>query len=272
MRIWLLFISAMVGWAHPAVSVVMDSRGDVYYSDTAQVLRIARDGSKSVVVPRVHTHELWMDEKDNLYGEHLEYAGGQWSHRIWCRSSDGQISDLIPTRKGFLQDYRDFSFLRDRHGAMYWIVTSGAEYTILRKAPGAAVQTLTKVEIGQIGWTSALPDGGVIIADHASLVRVAADGKVRRLAGLVSQKQERHAVMGVWTDGAGNLYAADTSGGAVKKITPSGKISSFAVSTAPWRPVGGLMVPDGTSWILEVSASNAQRLRRVAGRGGSRVF
>src|SRR6201995_3633956 len=89
-------------YGHPAVGIVMDAAGAVYYSDTAQVWRIAPDGSKSVAVPNVHTHELWLDREGNLYGVH-EMGGGTWSHRVWKRSPDGRVSDFIAARNGFLE-------------------------------------------------------------------------------------------------------------------------------------------------------------------------
>src|SRR5215831_15591660 len=68
-------------WAHPAIGVVMDATGAVYYTDTAQVWRIGPDGAKSIVVPNVHTHELWLDHEGNLFGVH-EMGGDGWSHRV----------------------------------------------------------------------------------------------------------------------------------------------------------------------------------------------
>lgn len=44
--------------AHPAINAVIDPQSAVFFSDTRQVWRIAQDGTKSVAVPDVHTHEL----------------------------------------------------------------------------------------------------------------------------------------------------------------------------------------------------------------------
>lgn len=51
----------------------MDSKGDVYFTDLKHVWKLAPDGKKNIVVSNVHTHELWIDANDNLYGEHLWY-------------------------------------------------------------------------------------------------------------------------------------------------------------------------------------------------------
>ena len=65
---------ASAAMAHPAVGIVRDSDGNIFYSDTANVWRIDPHGAKSIAVPNVHTHELWLDSAGNLYGEHLWYG------------------------------------------------------------------------------------------------------------------------------------------------------------------------------------------------------
>src|SRR5436190_23089468 len=107
--------------AHPGVGIVQDSRGNIYYTDLKQVWKLAEGGKKSVAVPNVHTHELCLDNDDNLLGEHLWYEGDatkKWGHRVWRLTKEGALSDLIPAREGFLNDY---SFVRDRPGNMYWV-------------------------------------------------------------------------------------------------------------------------------------------------------
>ena len=56
-------------FAHPSVSVVIDSHGNVFYSDLKQIWRVAPDGSRSVAVPNVHSHALYIDAGDTLYGD-----------------------------------------------------------------------------------------------------------------------------------------------------------------------------------------------------------
>jgi hypothetical protein len=61
--------------AHPGIGIVMDSRGNVFYTDLSHVWKIAPRGAKSIAVRGVHTHELYIDREDNLYGEHLMLPG-----------------------------------------------------------------------------------------------------------------------------------------------------------------------------------------------------
>jgi hypothetical protein len=85
-------------------------KGVVFFTDTQRVWRIAPDGTKSVVVPDVHTHELYVDADGNLFGEHLRYVNERWEHRVWKRSPDGTVTEVIAMRSGFRDDHRDFFF------------------------------------------------------------------------------------------------------------------------------------------------------------------
>jgi hypothetical protein len=69
----------------PSVSLVMDSRGSVYYSDLSNVWRISPTGHRSIVVLAVHARQLYLDPEDRLFGEDLSTNDitGQPFHRIW---------------------------------------------------------------------------------------------------------------------------------------------------------------------------------------------
>lgn len=77
----LLFLLLILNWyavqAHPGIGILEDSKGNVFYTDLKQVWKISPSGEKTVAVPGVHTHELYLDGDDNLYGEHLWYTGEQ---------------------------------------------------------------------------------------------------------------------------------------------------------------------------------------------------
>lgn len=64
---FLIFLLPAIGQAHPGVGIVKDSKGNIFYTDLKQVWKIS-NGIKAVVLPNVHTHELYIDKNDNLYG------------------------------------------------------------------------------------------------------------------------------------------------------------------------------------------------------------
>jgi hypothetical protein len=47
--------------AHPGIGIVMDSRGNVFYTDLSHVWKVEPGGAKSIAVRGVHTHELYID-------------------------------------------------------------------------------------------------------------------------------------------------------------------------------------------------------------------
>jgi hypothetical protein len=128
--------------AHPGVGIVRDATGNVFYTDLKQVWRIGPDGTRSVAVPGVHTHELCLEPDGGLLGEHLWFEGeqsGRWGHRLWRLGPDGSLRDLIPARPGFLED-EGTSLVRDRAGTACWADRKGPLVLRrrLREAPSAS--------------------------------------------------------------------------------------------------------------------------------------
>jgi hypothetical protein len=269
--------------AHPAWGIVADTRGNVFYSDLKQVWMLEPTGRTTVVVPNVHTHELCLDTDDTLYGEHLWYEGdrtGRWGHRVWKRTRDGMITDVIPATEGFRRNY---SFVRDRTGSMYWPADptgneNGARTTIFKRTPDGTVRMLAS------GFTSirviaATSEGIVYALDAGRLQRVAADGSwktmasdleeqrglVARAMGLVERAAGRdplrHAVMGIWPGANGHVYLANTGASAVKRVSPEGRVETVYRSSAPYSPTGVTVAKD-TILVLESALSSA-RVRRL---------
>ena len=259
----LLLLIALSGatfvFAHPPVSVVIDSRGWVYYSDLEQVWRVAPDGSsKSVAVPNVHTHELFLDGRDNLFGEHLWYEGDRtkkWGHSLWKRDAAGRVAVVKPPTSGFLTDY---GFARDRAGNLYWPQRERGE--IRRRAPSGAVARVVG-ELKAMRWLHATPGGTLYVVDGSDLVRVRG-GRAERLVRNITTAA-RHTMMGLWTDAAENVYIADHANRQVKRVTPAGVVTTFVRSTFPWSPTGGAFAPNGDLWLLEATVGNQVRVRKI---------
>lgn len=266
--------------AHPGIGIVIDSQRNVFYTDLKQVWRLAPGGSKSIAVPTVHTHELYLDAADNLYGEHLWYEGDatrRWGHRVWKRAPDGRITDVIPARTGFRDDYDYYSFVRDAASAEYWV--NRRSHQVTRRAQGGAAAAMSTARFAQAGWMTVSRDGRVFVIDGRDLHEVAPDGRSRLLARAIGERSllqffvgDRHLVMGLWTSSAGDVFAAVYGSRTVKRITPGGRMTVFARSPAPWSPTGGICGPDGDTWLLEYSATGAARVRRIGRDGSSRVY
>jgi hypothetical protein len=273
----LIAVAPQVASAHPSVSVVMDSRGNVFYSDLNRVWRLTPDGQKSIVVPNVHTHELFIDRQDNLYGEHLWYTATtkKWGHRVWKREPNGDITDVVPATEGFREDY---SFVRDTAGTMYF-APNKAPLQIMKRTASGTTTVLSRGPFSDIREMVAGNDGALYVIDSVHLKKVLPDGRIVRLAPFIATRSisrlnvgARHAVMGLWMDGRANVYAANYGSGSVKRVSPTGDVSVIDNSAFPWSPTGGMVAPSGDLYILEVSVVNEVRLKRIGRDGSVRYF
>lgn len=266
-----LFFLLLPCWlyAHPGVGIVRDSKGNIYYTDLKQVWMLSPEGRRTIAVPGVHTHELFMDGNDRLFGEHLWYNGEQvntWGSYAWCLHPGGRLDTVIAPHTGFLEHY---SFQRDRGGNMYWF-ERGKTSRLFKKPVRGKERILFEGQFRDIRWMHVTPKGTVFFIDLLDLYRY--DEKrglqllVKKLAnapGPLSLRNARHSIFGLWTDSLENVYAAVYSSKTVKKITPDGRVSDFAHSYGTWSPVGGIFDPAGRLWLLESSLTNDTRVRII---------
>jgi hypothetical protein len=261
----LILTAASAVLAHPPIGIVIDGQGNIYYSDLTQVLKRAPDGRVSTAVPNVHTHELALDAAGNLYGEHLRYSGeatNRWYHYFWRRSPDGKVARIVPEHEPFKNEDH-ISLVRDAAGNSYW--ANREQKAITRN--GAV---LARAEFKDIRWMMATPTGTVYLIDTQDLVRVTPAGQVTTVARKLADTRfvrpdigNRHVLMGLWTDRAGNVYVADFANGKVKRVAADGRVTVVAESTLPWSVTGGAFAPNGDLWLLETSVTNSVRVRKV---------
>ena len=260
---------ASITWSHPGVGIVKDSKGNIYYTDLKQVWKIGRDGSRKIVVTGVHTHELYMDAKDQLYGEHLWYNGEEldtWGSYAWCLQPNGKLDTVVAIHEGFLEHY---SFNRDMHGNQYW-VERGPVSRIMKKMVTGNISVLTAGSFKDIRWIHVSPEGMIYFIDLLDPYSIDSNGKpvllVKDLAkkpGPLSMHSERHSIFGLWTDHNKNLYAAIYSSKTVKKIDHEGKVSDLLYTSAAWSPTGGLFDDEGNLWLMEYNTANEVRVRKL---------
>jgi hypothetical protein len=273
-----LFLAAIISYAHPGVGIVMDSKGNVFYTDLKQVWRIDPNGKLSIAVSHVHTHELYIDEKDNLYGEHLWYEGeasNKWGHYVWRLSGSGKLDNIVPPTDGFREK---FSFVQDDHGNMFR--SDGpkrCQHLISFNSEGGS-RPLTDECFNDIRWMAAAENGNIYLIDQAALKRISQNGDVETLAEKLDERKisqfmvnDPHMVMGVWTDRQENAYVAIYGGRMVKKVSPDKQVTIVAETSIGWSPTGGLVAPDGDFWLLECSPTNSVRVERIT-KDGKRII
>ncbi len=254
--------------AHPGIGIVSDNRGNIYYTDLKNIWKITADGSRSIVVHNVHSHELSIDEEGNLYGEHLWYNGetaNTWGHYVWCFHRDGRLTKIVESKEGFLENY---GFLRDSAGNVYW-VERFTESRFKKKTPQGVITTVGTGKFADIRWSYCNKAGTLFFADEDKLYRLTQDGKFTLLASNLDEKGccmnigERRELYGIWTDRQGNIYIAIYNKKEIKRISPAGKIDVVYTSILPWTPVAGLFDKDGHLWVMENSVTNEVRVHRV---------
>jgi hypothetical protein len=261
-RLLLAAAFALPVFAHPGVGVVVDSKGNIFYTDLKQVMRLAPNGALGIAVPNVHTHELWIDSNDNVYGENLWFNGeavNTWDHMMWRRTPAGVVETVVPRRRAF-EDF-DFALVRDAHGNSYWHDTKTHRIFKCSKTCTPA----TSMHFQDIRWMTATPGGTLYVIDLVDLVRITPDGRATVVARDLSAKRQKHEVMGVWTDARENVYVADWGGGEVKRVDAHGKVTVVDRSHFPWAPSGGAIAKNGDLIVLEYKRGpfDEARIRRV---------
>jgi hypothetical protein len=265
--------------AHPSVSILMDSRGNVYYSDLEKVWKISTAGSKSVVVGDVHTHELYIDKEDNLYGEHLWYNGDAtktWGHYVWKYSPSGKLEKIKPDTAGALSDY---GFHHDSEGNMYWPVRDKPCQHVVRKSPDGSLTKIGTPCLNNIRWMITSPNRDVYVVDFHDLKKIDHAGRTTILATGIPEKKvsqapiaEQHYLGGLWIDENQSVYVADYIDRAVKKVDKKGKVTTVVRTSIPWSPAGTLVAPNGDFWILEYSMTNAVRVEKISANGNRTIY
>jgi len=266
----LLFLFTLLSsltFAHPGIGIVKNSKGFIYYTDLKNVYKVdPQTMKKSIVVSNVHTHELFMDSNDNLFGEHLWYNGEKldtWGHYVWRLNRDEILDTIILPTQGFLDNY---SFCRDDAGNMYWV----QRFTISRfkkKAVDGTITTIAEGKFKDIRWIHAASNGDIYFIDLTDLYKIE-NGKFKLLAKNLQERTSifeygslKHNIFGIWLDKDENIYIAVTGGQVVKKITQEGSVSDIAYSSGGWRPTGGLFDNKGNLWLLETKSGPAIKAR-----------
>lgn len=176
----------------------------------------------------------------------------------------------------------------DDEGNLY--VADQGGRTLRKIAPGNVVTTLAS-GLGQPGDVAIGPDGHLYVADGGAnkILRITPDGTVTTYAGTGAggaDDGDRSTATFVYPfalafDRGGNLYIADALNHRIRKITPSGTVSTLAGTgmlgdadgpgaTATFRYPQGIAVDDG-GFVYVADASN-NKIRRIAPDGTVSTF
>jgi sugar lactone lactonase YvrE len=161
---------------------------------------------------------------------------------------------------------------------MYW-VDRGNPTTVRKRTPAGKIVDIAQANFRNVRWLTVSRTGTMYLVDLHDLVRIEPGGEVRTVAKNLADRRRSfllttdiHAIMGLWTDPQGNLYAAVFSDKAVKKVSPDGRVGIVFRSDPFWGPTGGVIDRDGSLWILEYSETHSVRVQKIDKEGKITIF
>lgn len=262
----LFLFSSSVVVADPGVGIVMDSKGNLFYTDLKQVWMIKPDGSKVIAVANVHTHELYIDAEDRLYGEHLWYNGEQqntWGHYVWRRQANGVIERIKDSTAGFLEWY---SFTRDTKGNQFYLEKSiPAQFWKLDSA-GNKTLVASRSWSG-IGRLHVNAKGVLLLTHKGDVYAIPPDDSLELVVKDVGQlnsvlNDSSGTIWNIWSDSRKNIYIA--TGNVIRKIDHRRLVTTIYQSAEGWYPVSGYVSAAGDFWVMEYNANNEVRINTIS--------
>ena len=256
--------------AHPGIGIVKDSKGNIYYTDLSKVWKIS-NGKKTVLLEGVHTHELYIDSSDNLFGEHVNYHPGaveKWTHYLWKLSPDGKLDTIVSEKQAYV--FFDYSLARDVQGNEYYIKSFDRNKDtnhIYKYTPDGKESIIATGNFSGVRWLHPQKNGSVLYVKDNDVYHVTPEGINIRIAESIGNETPSFpfsgnsiTVWGVWQDDSTDVYVAVFSDQAVKKITRNGSISEVYRSKDNWSPIHGVFDNAGRLWVMECSDKNEIRV------------
>lgn len=257
----LMLLMPLYGFTHPGVGIVKDSKGNIFFTDLHQVWKIT-NGRKTVVVPDVHTHELYIDQYDNLYGEGGYYDDKtvKFYHYLWMLRPNGRIDTVLGMKEAYVS--QDFSLARDKKNNEFYIKRFLKPHTdtnhIYRKTPDGKEKIFATGNFKNVNWLHPQDDGSLLYASGNSIFRVDSLGNITTVSNQTNNSNSGNDVLiwGIWQDNAKNVYAAVFSEKSIKRIDLNGSISTVYTSNGNWAPLHGIFDNKNKLWVLEGSDKN----------------
>lgn len=258
---FLIFLLPLSTLAHPGVGIVKDSKGNIFYTDLHQVWKI-NNNTKTIVVPNVHTHELFIDNEDNLYGEggYYDDQTEKFFHYLWVLQQNGQIDTIVGMKEAYVT--QDFSLVRDKKSNEFYIKRFLKPHSdtnnIYKKTPDGFETIFATGNFKDVNWLHPQEDGSLLYASGNSIFRVDSLGNIRTVSNqLINSNSEKDVLIwGIWQDNFKNVYVAVFSDKTVKRIGLNGSISTIYKSNENWAPLHGTFDNESKLLILEGSDNN----------------
>lgn len=274
---------AMTVSAHPSAGIVVDARGNVFFSDLSRGLLKVDPRGKVTTVSREGGHWLALDTEGSFSNVDFEKSA-HWPRWFKRRTAAGVRPALITDGGSPLvvaPDGNLYYICNDERmvpgGRQIGRLTPDGKESLVSPALGRIAK-----EMGGIKGLALGPDGSFFISYPKAVLKVAPDGTYKTLLNPVvvtdcdkhpPSIQDAPALRGLAVDARGAVYVAATGCRCVIKITADGKVATVLKAESPWAPCG-VAVRGEDLYVLEHINANSEehedwppRVRRV-GRDG----
>ena len=274
-----LFFSSVL-FAHPGIGLVYDGKQTIYYTDLEHVWKLNTvTGVGEIALENVHTHELFLDQYGNLYGEHYWYVESEekFKNYIWKLSSEGTFEKIREDQYG---ENEDFGFVRDKNFASYEIIEDGSEFQIVIR-DSSATKVLHKISLNNPTWKYLTDNKELLFVDYPAVYKADAND-VTMLSPDISASRipfsiqsDEHSIYGMWTDQKSNVFVAVYAGRVVQRIDQNGKVEKVYRTNFLWSPVNGVFDSENNLWLMECRLNGKIRVVKISEdelNGGSIIW
>jgi sugar lactone lactonase YvrE len=233
-------------------------------------------------ITHTYNSEIAVDRSGNLYCGSYQQAPSSYGIPSYYLVLKIDPTGAVSTLSQFPTMTRFAGPTLDRQGQLLVGTQSG----LLRMDALGNVTNLTGTTGISGDGLTVTPAGDCIVADHEQILKITPSGNISILAGLAATpgsadgtgSAARFKVPGgIAVDSEGNVYVADTQNGTIRKITPSGAVTTLAGqagvfgSTDGTGPAAQFYTPTSiavdSSGNVYVSDNQTRSIRKISATG-----
>ncbi len=262
--VFLLFPPA--AQAHIGAGIVVDRAGRVYFLDTSRgrVWMVDGAGKLNVLAENKHGDSLVIGPDGNIYCEDV-ISGG-----VWKVSSEGSAVEVLPKANRSAIVGWTYFLTVGADGSFYFVSgypdqvkllkmdAAGNGHVFAGSTRGMADGPAREAQFREVRAAAWGADGALYLIDGDSIRKLAPDGMVSTLAG--GQEEgfadgrgpavRFHHPSGLSLDAQGNVFVADFYNRRIRKISPSGEVTTLPHAAWAWTPAG-IATAGGDLFLLE---------------------